>query len=145
MNPYHIVKKGENLTEISAKYGLNLKDLIAINKLKDQDSIEIGSKIFLGKENLINRKSTAIIQKDSLDILRSKENKIYGPIKINQKELKEANNRKILNALNQNNKKLVISIKCETKDLDVRIPGRKWRGWLPAREEFEKNLINDFC
>ena len=53
--------------------------------------------------------------------------------------------RKILNAVNQNNKNLILSVRCETKDLDVRILGRKWRGWQPAKEEFEKNLINDFC
>ena len=34
---------------------------------------------------------------------------------------------------------------CSTKDLDVRVPGRKWRGWIPAKEKFEKDLINDFC
>ena len=33
----------------------------------------------------------------------------------------------------------------ETNELDVRIPGRKWMGSKPAKEEFEKNLINDFC
>jgi hypothetical protein len=27
----------------------------------------------------------------------------------------------------------------------VRIPGRKWMGSKPAKEEFENNLINDFC
>ena len=68
-----------------------------------------------------------------------------GQIKNLQTELKEVSSRKILNALNQNNKKVIISIKCATKDLDVRIPGRKWKGWIPAKEEFEKNLINDFC
>ena len=75
----------------------------------------------------------------------SKENKTYGPLITRQNELEEVNGRKILNARNQNNKKVIISIKCKTKDLDVRIPGRKWRGWIPAKEEFEKNLINDFC
>ena len=30
-------------------------------------------------------------------------------------------------------------------ELDVRIPGRKWMGSKPAKEEFENNLINDFC
>ena len=33
-NIYHIVQKGENLTEISVKYGLNLKYLIKINNLQ---------------------------------------------------------------------------------------------------------------
>ena len=74
-----------------------------------------------------------------------KENKTYGPLITQQNELEEVSGRKILNAINQNNKKVFISIKCETKDLDVRIPGRKWRGWIPAKEDFEKNLINDFC
>ena len=73
------------------------------------------------------------------------ENKTYGPLKTQQNELEEVNGRKIFNALNQNNKKVIISIKCDTKNLDVRIPGRKWRGWIPAKEEFEKNIINDFC
>ena len=75
----------------------------------------------------------------------NKEKKTYGPITTQQNRLEEEEGRKILNALNQNNKKVIISIKCETKDLDVRIPGRKWRGWIPAKEQFEKNLINDFC
>ena len=52
---------------------------------------------------------------------------------------------KILNVLNQKNKKLILSVNCDTNELDVRIPGRKWRGGEPAKEEFEKNLINDFC
>ena len=73
------------------------------------------------------------------------ENKTYGPLKTQQNELEEVNGRKIFNALNQNNKKVIISIDCETKNLDIRIPGKKWSGWIPAKEEFEKNLIKDFC
>ena len=144
-NIYHLVQKGENLTEISIKYGLDLKDLIEINNLKDKDSIEVGSKLFLNVENTSNQK-ISLITKDNRDkIFISEDKKIYGPIIVGQNELEKVSNRKILNALNQNNNKLIISIKCETKDIDVRIPGRKWRGWMPAKEEFEKNLINDFC
>jgi len=46
---------------------------------------------------------------------------------------------------NQKNKKLILSINCDKNELDVRIPGRKWKGGEPPKEEFEKNLINDFC
>ena len=52
---------------------------------------------------------------------------------------------KVLNVLNQDNQKLILSISCEKNELDVRIPGRKWMGAKPAKEEFEKDLINDFC
>ena len=46
-NSYHIVQKGENLTEISSKYGLKFKELIEFNNLQNPDSIEVGSKLFL--------------------------------------------------------------------------------------------------
>ena len=59
--------------------------------------------------------------------------------------MKKVKGRKILYVTNQENKKLILSIKCNKNELDVRIPGRKWRGWEPAKEEFEKSLISDFC
>ncbi len=142
---YHLVLKGENLTEISFKYGLDLKYLIEINNLKDQDAIEVGSKLFLSEKNTINQKISSVAKNEGVNKLTSEDNKTYGLITIEQNKLKELNNIKILNALNQNKKKLIIALRCETKDLDVRIPGRKWRGWIPAKEEFEKNLLNDFC
>ncbi len=144
-NSYHLVKKGESLTEISTKYGLNFKELIKINNLKNPDSLEVGSKLFLREKNINNPKVTILNEEESIDPLIRKEKKTYGPITTQQNRLEEEGGRKILNVLNQNNKKVIISIKCETKDLDVRIPGRKWRGWIPAKEQFEKNLINDFC
>jgi len=69
----------------------------------------------------------------------------YGPIIIQSKSYEKIKSRKVLNVLNQENKKLILSINCDKNELDVRIPGRKWRGEEPPKEEFEKNLINDFC
>ncbi len=144
-NSYHIVQKGESLTEISTKYGLSFKDLIEFNNLKNPDSLEIGTKLFLRKKNINNQKVTYIVKQEKINQSIIKEKKTYGPLMTQQNELEEVNGRRVINALNQNNKKVIISIKCETKSLDVRIPGRKWRGWIPAKEKFEKNLINDFC
>ena len=144
-NSYHIVQKGENLTEISSKYGLKFKELIEFNNLQNPDSIEVGSKLFLRKNNINHQNFSTSMKKERINQSVIKENKTYGPLTTQQNELEEVSGRKILNAINQNNKKVFISIKCETKDLDVRIPGRKWRGWIPAKEDFEKNLINDFC
>ncbi|MDC2995549.1 peptidoglycan-binding protein, partial [Prochlorococcus sp. AH-736-F09] len=73
------------------------------------------------------------------------EKKIYGPIIIQSKPYKDIKGRKFLKVLNQENKKLILLINCDTNELDVRIPGRKWMGSKPAKEEFENNLINDFC
>ena len=145
INSYHIVQKGESLTEISSKYGLNSKYLVEINNLNNPDSLEVGSKLLLRKKNINNQKVTTSIKKEGIEKLINQEKKTYGPLITQQNELEKVNGRKLLNALNQNNKKIIISINCETKALDVRIPGRKWRGWIPAKEEFEKNLVNDFC
>ena len=144
-NKYHIVQKGESITEISTKYGLNFKKLIEINNLRNPDSLEIGSKLFLRKENINNQEVSPSIKEERINQLIINDNKSYGLLTTKQNNLKEVSGRKILNALNQNNKKVIISIKCETKELDVRIPGRKWKGWVTAKEKFEKNLINDFC
>jgi len=73
------------------------------------------------------------------------EKKIYGPLIIQSKSYKEIKGKKVLNVLNKENKKLFLSINCDKNELDVRIPGRKWIGSKPAKEEFENNLINDFC
>ena len=142
LNNYHIVQIGENLTDISNKYKLNLGYLIEINNLENPDSIKVGEKILLSKNNpIISENSQITKNNESLEF----NNQFYGPIIIQSKSFITIKGRKVLNALNQENKKLILSINCDKNELDVRIPGRKWRGGEPAKEEFEKNLINDFC
>jgi len=145
VNDYHIVQLGENLTEISNKYKLNLGYLIEINNLKNPDSIKVGDKLLLIKKNPISSENYQKIRKKKNDELLELDRQIYGPIIIQSKSYEKIKDRKVLNVLNQENKKLILSINCDTKELDVRVPGRKWRGGEPAKEEFEKNLIKDFC
>jgi len=121
-NSYHIVQIGDSLTDLSNKYKLNLGYLIEINNLKNPDYVKVGEKLLLRKNK-----------------------QIYGPLIIQNKSFKEIKGRKVLNVLNKENKKLILSINCDTNELDVKKPGRKWMGGKYAKEEFEKNLINDFC
>ena len=142
---YHIVQTGENLTDISNKYNLKVIDLIEINNLNNPDSIKVDQKLTIRKKNVIyplNHEKTE--NKKNNDFLELNK-KIYGPILIQSKSYKDTKGRKVLNVLNKENKKLILSINCNSKELDVRIPGRKWMGSKPAKEEFENNLINDFC
>ena len=145
INNYHVVQTGENLTEISNKYDLKVIDLIEINDLNNPNSIKVGQKLTIRKNNTINsEKSEKTENKKNNDYI-DLDKKIYGPIIIQSKSYKDIKGRKVLNVLNQENKKLILSINCDTNELDVRIPGRKWMGSKPAKEEFENNLINDFC
>ena len=142
---YHVVQTGENLTDISNKYNLKITYLLEINNLKNPDSIKVGEKLFLNKNNSINTETYQPTKNKKNNALNEIDKQIYGPIIIQSKSHKKINGRKFLNVLNQANKKLILSINCDTNELDVRIPGRKWRGGKPVKEEFEKNLINDFC
>ena len=142
---YHVIQNGESLTEISSKYGLSSKYLIEINDLNNPNSLEVGSKLLLKKKNINNQKTSLKIREDGFNQLITKDKKAYGPISTQQNELMEVNGRKILNVLNQSDKELIMSVNCKTNELDVKIPGRKWSGWMPAKKEFEKNLLNDFC
>ena len=146
INNFHIVQIGENLTDISNKYKLNLGYLIEINNLENPDSIKAGEKILLSKNNTISSENSQIIKnKNNNKELFESEKLIYGPLTIEDKSFKKINGKTILNVLNKENKKLILLINCDKNELDVRIPGRKWRGGEPVREEFEKNLINNFC
>ncbi len=145
INNYHIVQTGENLTEISNKYDLKVIDLIEINNLNNPDSIKVDQKLILRKKNTTNSENYEKTENKKNNESLELDKKIYGPIIIQSKSYKDIKGRKVLNVLNQENKKLILSIDCDTNELDVRIPGRKWMGSKPANEEFENNLINDFC
>jgi len=145
INNYHIVQPGENLTDISNKYNFKAIDLIEINNLNNPDSIKVGQKLIIRKKNTITSENHEITENKNNNNLLDSDKKIYGPVIIQSKSYKDIKGRKVLNVLNQENKKLFLSINCDTNELDVRIPGRKWMGSKPAKEEFENNLINDFC
>jgi len=145
INNYHFVQTGENLTDISSKYNLKVIDLIKINNLNNPDSIKVGQKLIIRKKNSINSENNKTTENKKNNELLELDKKVYGPIIIESKSYKNIKGKTVLNVLNQENKKLILSINCDANELDVRIPGRKWMGSKPAKEEFENNLINDFC
>jgi len=145
INNFHIVQIGENLTDIANKYKLNLGYLIEINNLKNPDSIKVGQKLFLSKNKLISSENYQVNKNKKSNELLELDKKVYGPITIQNKSYKKIKGKKVLNVLNRENKKMILSINCDANELDVRIPGRQWKGSKPAKEIFEKNLINDFC
>ena len=145
INNYHIVQIGENLTDISSKYNLNVKYLIDINNLKNPNSIKVGQKLLLSKNKVINSENYQIIKNKKKNKSLNLEKKIYGPIIIQNLSVKQIEGKKVLDVVNKDNKKLILSINCDSNEINVRIPGRKWSGAQPAKEKFEKSLINDFC
>ena len=125
LNNYHIVQIGENLTEIANKYNLKIGNLLEINNLKNPDSIKVGEKILLSKNNPSNSENLQINKNEKKKELLDLDKQIYGPIIIKSKSYANNNDREVLNILNQENQKLILLISCEKNELDLRIPGKK--------------------
>ena len=99
----------------------------------------------LSKNKEISSENYQIIKHKKNNKLLGLEKKIYGPIIIQNLSIEKIKGRKLLNVINKENKKLILLLQCDSNEINVRIPGRKWRGAQPVKEEFEKSLINDFC
>ncbi len=140
---YHEIVEGENLTEISDRYGLKINDLINLNNLDNPDNIKVGTSLLLIKPTQnIDQKAPSIPKVLNNDLLAPKQ---YGPLTVKSNKLETVRGRKTLEVTYKNREKLILSLKCETKEIDVRKKGRKWKGWMPVKEKFEERLINDFC
>jgi len=141
---YHEIKKGENLTEIANKYNLSLDKLVEINDIKNQNILEVGTKLKL-KEDLYVKKDSRISQVPDLiegdKLLKNK----YGPLIIDFDKTNLKKRKNFLKVTHKNGKKLILQINCNKKEINVRGIGRQWKGWMPAKEEFEVELLNDFC
>ncbi len=77
---YHIVQTGENLTDISNKYNLKVKELIEINNINNPDSIKIGQKLTIRKNNTINSEKYETTENKKNNDLIELDKKMYGPI-----------------------------------------------------------------
>ena len=141
---FHEIKKGENLTEVAKKYNMSLSELVDINEIENQNILEVGTKLKI-KQEISSKKDSPINEpplkrKDKL--IKNK----YGPLLIEfEKTNLEKRKRNFLKATHKNGKKFILHINCEKKEFNVRGIGRKWKGWMPAREKFEDELLNDFC
>jgi len=140
----HEIKKGENLTEIANKYNLSLRKLVEINGIENQNILEIGTKLKLKEEISLNEDSPINESPDLIEIDKQIKNK-YGPLIIEYDKKNIVKRKNFLKATHKNGKKLILLINCEKKEINVRGIGRQWKGWMPAREDFEDELLNDFC
>ena len=141
---YHEIKKGENLTEIANKYNLSLSKLVEINGIENQNILKVGTKLKLKDEISTNKNSPINKQSDLIELDKIIKNK-YGPLVIEFDKTNIEKRKNFLKATHKNGKKFILHLNCEKKEINLRGIGRKWKGWMPAREEFEDKLLNDFC
>ena len=141
---YHEIKKGENLTEIANKYNLSLSKLVEINGIDNQNILKVGTKLKLKEEISTNKDSLVNEPADLIEIDKLAKNN-YGPLVIEFDKTNIEKRKKFLKATHKNGKKFILHLNCERKEINVRGIGRKWKGWMPPKKEFENELLNDFC
>ena len=141
---FHEVSAGETLTDIAYKYDIKIERLIIINKLEDANTLKAGTILFLENIDSRNNLKESEIRINQTNFTQNKTQE-YGPITIKSEKLEIKNGRSTLDAINKNGNSLIISLDCEKKEIDVRLKGRKWKGWLPAKRDFEKNLLREYC
>ena len=142
---YHEIKKGENLTDVAEKYNISLSKLVEINDIDNQNILEVGTKLKLKKE-IYTKKDSPINEPPPLKGIDKLIKNKYGPLIIeNENTNIEKRKRNVLKATHKNGKKFILRINCEKKEINVRGIGRKWKGWMTAKEKFEDELLNDFC
>lgn len=141
---YHEVKRGENLTEIANKYNLSLSKLININGIENQNILEVGTKLKL-KEEIPTKKYSPINKLPDPNVIDKPIKNKYGPLVIEYEKTNIEKRKIFLKATHENGKKFILHINCDSKEINVRGIGRKWKGWMSAREEFEDELLNNFC
>ena len=144
-NYYHTIKQGESLTEIANIYNLSLSQLVKINGIENQDILKIGTKLKLKEEIPTNEDTSIITSINKIEIEELIKENVYGPLIIKYDNKNIEKRKKFLKATHKNGKKFILHINCDKKEINVRGIGRKWKGWKPARENFEEKLLNDFC
>ena len=142
---FHIVEEGETLTEISARYGLKLNELIEINNIENPNIIKSGNKLRVKIKNDIENDTFIKDEENKEDIETINKKDQYGPLLIKSKNINLKRRKIILETIHNNGKEFILSINCNMRQINVRGVGRKWKGWMPAQTIFEKKLLNDFC
>ena len=124
-----------------------MSELVEINDIKDQNILEVGTKLKL-KQEISTKMDSPINEPLPIKEIDKKIKNKYGPLVIeneNPNIKKRKRKRNFLKATHENGKKFILRINCEKQEINVRGIGRKWKGWMTARETFEVELLNDFC
>ncbi len=150
---FHMLKSGESLNQISAKYNIPLKDLIAINQIENPNNVNAGRKIFLTSQidsnvatnnSPINKYSDKVESQLSITKNVSKW-KEYGPLKVDWNKWKLMGGSYVAPTINKEGKPLYLAINCNFRKLNSTGLNGSWKSWFSPLAKFEKDLINDVC
>ena len=123
---YHQTSSGETLTEIAKIHNIKPEEIISLNKLKSEKEINSIPKLQIRKNSTVKWMK-------------------YGSLTINWSDWRYFKGNYITKAKNKRNKFFFIAISCERRTLNNTLKNSNWTNWYFPKNDFEFNLINDFC
>tara|TARA_Y100001968_G_scaffold245934_1_gene230120 strand:- start:368 stop:1228 length:861 start_codon:yes stop_codon:yes gene_type:complete len=123
---YHQTYYNENISDIAKLHNIEKKEIVNLNKLSNLIKINPNTKLKI-REIVSNRWVK------------------YGPLTIDSSDWTYLNGNYITRAKNKKNKPFFIAINCERRTLNNTLKKFNWKSWNFPENDFEFNLIQDFC
>ena len=126
---YHQTSTNERVWDISQIHNIPIEDIISINKIDDEEDIEVGTKLKIRE-----------VQEDS-----NKAWVVYGPLNVNWSDWRYLKGSYITKVKNKKGRSFFLAVNCEKRRMNHTLKNGKWINWFFPKNDFEHDLINDFC
>ncbi len=135
--------RGQTLSRISQTYGVPLKTIIQINKIKDPNNIKVGTKLYLDKTAINSLKESPY--KNGTTKSKKSEWRTYGPLQVDWSHWNLIAGSYVAPSLNNKGKPLYLAVNCSVKKINSTGENGVWKDWNNPVKSFEKNLVIDLC
>ena len=126
---YHQISINETLLDISKIHNVPIEDIILFNQIDAKGDIDVGSKLQVREYKEDSNKALVV----------------YGPLKVHWSKWRYLQGNYITKIKNKKEQSLFLAVNCEERRMNHTLKNGKWRNWFFPKNDFEHDLINDFC
>ena len=126
---YHQTSSNEKIADIAQIHNVQIEDIISLNKIKEMEDIDIGRNLQIREDKKNSDKNWAS----------------YGLLKVNWSDWRYIKGSYITKVKNKKGKSFFLAVNCEKRRINHTSGNGEWRNWFFPKNDFENDLINDFC
>ncbi len=123
---YHTISEGETLSDIALIHNISIERIIDLNNLNTPIKVTPSKKL-----KIRDNPSTKWLS--------------YGPLMINWSSWSYFDSNYVTKAKNKKNKAFYLAISCDRRTLNNTLNNSSWPNWYFPEDDFEFQIINDFC
>lgn len=126
---YHQTSTNERLLDVSQIHNIAIEDIISLNKINDIEDLKFGTKLQIREDKKKSNQAW-------LD---------YGPLKVHWSKWRYLKGSYITKVKNKKETSFFLAVNCEKRRMNHTLKNGKWTNWFFPNNDFEHELINDFC